>query len=293
MKKLLILTIAATCAISTNAMAENWYGGTHPSVEIFPLDGTAPAPLYNTDPTPAYNYAPMTTSADEANIDTEPKFLGADWEGRINAGASLQTGNTESDAINLDTTIKAKWNDIHRATLKAEYNRETEDDLKTENNKMVEGQYDYFLHEKWFLNSNLGFEQDEISELDLRTTAGAGLGYQPYESDDLNLQFILGPSYLHEEYEGGSEDDALAAHWSMDYDQKIIDDMFEIFHEHEILVPSDDADAFLFNSKSGIRIPLKKGLVATGEIDFDWDNAPETGVKEDDTTYAAKLGYEW
>lgn len=215
------------------------------------------------------------------------------WSGRVNFGASLQTGNTEQDAINADATIKAKWNEAHRSTLKAEYNRENEDGDTTEDNKSIEGQHDYFFTPKWFLNGTLGFEQNEIDEIDLRTKAGFGLGHQPYDRDDLHLQYVLGPTYLHEEFASGNREDSLAARWSLDYDQKFWDEVIQLFHEHEFLVPGDDTDAYLFDSKSGVRVPLKNGLVATGEIDFEWDNDPEPGVVEDDTTYGLKLGYEW
>ena len=63
--------------------------------------------------------------------------------------------------------------------------------------------------------------------------------------------------------------------------------------EHELLVPTDETDSFIFDSKTGLRIPLKKGLVATGEVEFDHDHNPPLGVKKNDTTYSAKLGYEW
>ena len=144
-----------------------------------------------------------------------------------------------------------------------------------------------------FLNSALGFEQDEIDELDLRTTAGVGLGHQPFDGDDLNLQYVLGPSYLREEFESGNTEDSIAVRWALDYDQKVWDDVLQLFHNHELLVPSDETDAYIFDSKTGLRVPLKKGLVATAEIDFERDNAPEPGIEKDDTTYALKLGYEW
>lgn len=296
-----------------------------PSVTVYSLDGNIgtapttavqrPAPVSYTTPTnynaqistqdisAASTNAPeiIETTADEASDSFSlfnPNLWGAEWSGRANIGASLQTGNTEQNAVNADASIKAKWLDEagdtkHRASAKADFNIENEDDTTTEDNRSLDFAYDYFFDKKWFLNSTLGFEQDDIQDLDLRLTAGFGVGHQAFEGDDLNLQYILGPSILHEEFESGNEEDSLAIHWALDYDQKLWDDTFQVFHNHEILVPSDETDAYIFESKSGIRLPIKNGIVATGEIDFDWDNAPEAGIKEDDTTYAVKLGYEW
>lgn len=220
-------------------------------------------------------------------------WLGAVWSGRINAGASLQTGNTENSAITIDGALKAKWNDKHRATIKAEYNREEDDGDVTEDNRKLSAMYDYFFAEQWFMNTNVSFEQDEIDEIDLRSIAGIGIGHQPFESEELNLQYVLGPSYLHTEYEDGDSEDSLAARWALDYDQYYWDKTLQGFHEHELLVPTDDTDGFLFDSKTGLRLPIRNGIVGTAEVDFEWDNKPEPGIKEDDTTYSLKLGYEW
>ena len=280
-----------------------------PSVTLYALDGPSvpvrynavpqmperalsPAPV-NTTVNTTVNTATSTTEAAVEAIEGSAAPKGVNWKGRVNFGASLQTGNTEEEALNADATLSAKWAEVHRATLKADYNFETNDDVETEDNKSIEGQYDYFFAEKWFFNSVVGFEQDDIDQLDLRTTAGIGLGYQPYESDDLNLQFVLGPTYLHEEFENGTEEDDLAARWALDYDQRIWDNALQLFHEHEILTPVEETDRFLFQSESGVRVPINKGLVATAQIDFDWDNEPEPGVVEDDTLYSLKLGYEW
>ncbi len=304
------ISVALLCPMLPNAaLAQQPYADTpyemisrnNPSVDIYSLDGPPPAPQdYVASPRVMTSAPVQSTSVETVAADSKTMafsspggWMGAKWSGRANIGASLQTGNTEQDAINADGVIQAKWGDIHRATLKAEYNRETEDGDTTEDNRSIEGLYDYFFAPKWFINTNAKFEQDDISDIDLRYNIGVGLGHQVFESDDLNLQYVLGPTYLREEFEDGSSDDSIAARWAFDYDQKVLENRFQLFHEHELLVPTDETDAFLFDSKSGVRIPIIHGIVGTAEVDFDWDNDPEPGIKEDDTTYAIKIGYEW
>lgn len=247
---------------------------------------------------PKISPLPTATSPEpQAQLDTpdpDAGFLGAKWSGRANAGARIQSGNTEKTTLNVDASTKAKWGKDHRASVKLEYNREKDEGTLTVDNKSADLAYDYFYSPQWFLNSTVGFEQDEINSIDMRTTVGGGLGYQAYEQDDLNLQFILGVSYLNEEFTTSApSEDSLAYKWSSDYDQKFWDDALQLFHNHEILVPSDDTEDFLFESKSGVRVPLAKILTATAEVDFDWDNKPAAGKREEDTTYSFKLGYEW
>jgi len=215
------------------------------------------------------------------------------WSGRVNFGASLQTGNTDQNAILADTAITAEFDEKRRATLNAEYNREEDDDTLTEDNRSLDLGYDYFFKPKWFANANAGFEQDDIENLDLRTNLGAALGYQPYKHDALNLKMTLGPTYLREDFENQDTDNSLAGQWTLDYDQKIVKGALQIFHNHEIFVPSDEVDGFLLESASGLRVPIAAGLVGTGQIDFDWNNDPAPGIDEDDTQYSLKVGYEW
>lgn len=218
---------------------------------------------------------------------------GIEWSGRANVGATLQEGNSDNSTFNADTTVNAKWKEKHRVVLKAEYNYEEDDGDVTEDNQSLDINYDYFFNKKWFSNSTVGLEQDDLSDIDLRTIIGAGLGFQAFEQKDLNLKFIMGGTYLRQDFESTPSDSSIALRWYSDYDQKFWKDALQIFHNHEIIVPEEDTEDFLVDSSTGIRVPLKIGLVGTVQVDFDWDNRPEPGVVEDDTQYMLKLGYEW
>jgi putative salt-induced outer membrane protein YdiY len=224
---------------------------------------------------------------------TTESILGGVWKGRANLGLTMQSGNTERDNTNLDGTLTGRYGDAHRITLKGNQVRETNNDVETEDNWRATGEYDYFFKPKWFLNTVAGYEQDNIEQVDMRARLGLGLGHQFYESDGLNLKVVSGPTYLTEKFSNGREDDSIAARLATDYDQKIFRGMFQLFHSHEFLVPADDTDNFLIDSASGIRMPLGAGIVASAEVQFDWDNDPEPGIQEDDTIYGLKLGYEW
>lgn len=216
-----------------------------------------------------------------------------EWKGEVNVGGLLQTGNTEKNAIRVDSKVIAR-REKDRMTAIFEYDRAEDDGVISEDMASLEGIYDYFWKPKWFINSNLKFEQDDISNIDLRTDLGLGVGYQMYEQDDLNLQYILGTTYIREDFaaNGGTEED-IALSWQFKYDQKLFSDVISIFHNHELEVPFDDTEAFLFESDTGLKIPVAANLVGTAKVEFDWDNQPALTVKEDDTKYTVSLGYSW
>ena len=144
----------------------------------------------------------------------------------------------------------------NRYIVKAEYNYSDDEDQITVDDRALEGIYDYFFKPKWFFNSAIKLEQDKIEELDLRTKVTLGLGHQPFESKNLNIKYTLGPTYLHEEYENRDTDDNIAVLWAFDYNQRFFANAFQLFHDHSFTLPTDDTDAFLFDSQSGIKIPI-------------------------------------
>ncbi len=226
------------------------------------------------------------------NEEVDTGLWGALWSGNANLGASLKTGNSKTSGINIDATAKAKW-DKHRAEVSVVFNREEDDGNVSVNNRSIAGAHSYFFKDKWFWENALKFEQDDIDQIDLRMQYNSGLGYQFYDRDDFHLKVVAGPGYQYEEFEDGSDESDATFHARIDYDQKFYDDLFRVFHRSDLSVPVADSEDFLFQSKNGIRIPLKKGIIASFEIGFDWDNQPASGTTEDDISYVFKLGYEW
>ncbi|MEC9234696.1 MAG: DUF481 domain-containing protein, partial [Pseudomonadota bacterium] len=230
--------------------------------------------------------------ADDVVEDTGFGFWGADFSGNVNLGYDLKRGNSENSALNIDATVLTTL-DKHDLKFKGEYNREEDGDTVSVDNRHLSINHDYNFTDRWFIGSKVKFTQDDLAQLDLRTNASTGIGYHIFKRDDLDMKFVVGPGYLHEKFENDSDDSEMTYNWAFDYKQKFYDDLFRLFHEHSLNAPTEDTEAYLFESQSGIRVPIRRGIVATGQVDFDWDNDPAAGTVEDDTTYSFKLGYEW
>lgn len=235
------------------------------------------------------------TGSDSATVsaDSQKQFLGAKWSGRADLGASMQRGNSDTKSIDFDAQTTARWDEIYRAKLIGKYAYEEESDNTTKDKKSLEAQFDYFFRPQWFLNTSAKYERDDIAGLDLRSTYGVGLGHQPFDRDDLKLQYVLGPSYLREERENGDKDDSLAYRWNLDYEQAFWQDKLRLFHNHQLLVPSEDTSRYVLQTESGVRVPIHKGLIASLQIDHDIDKGAPAGSDDEDTKYGLKLGYEW
>lgn len=267
---------------------------------------TTPAPTFETvieeQPAaePAIELPDSTTNklpeiepaAGEKIAKTDPEKNDMEWSGRANAGATLQDGNSNKKSVSFDAQTSVRY-DKNRFKAGGEINWAKDEGLETENDRMVFGEYDRFITEKWFTGARISFKTDEMQSLDLRSKYGLFAGYQFFDTKTLKLQAKAGADYISEDFENAPSEDDIAASWALDYEQSLLEETLTIFHNHDISIPMDDADAFLFESKSGLRIPIGQSLIGTLEVDFDWDNDPAPGVNEDDTSYIFKIGYEW
>lgn len=254
--------------------------------------------IYSADMTPSPKTEEITEAVTEEVAKTEPA-AGFDennpskykWSGRVNLGASLDDGNNQKKALTGDAEVKAR-NEKNRWIAGLDANFANDEGTETENDQSLFGEYNRFLSEKWFVGLRQEFERDKIALLDLRSSTGPFAGYQFFEEEDLNLRVKFGADYIYEDFETGDTEENIAASWGLDYDQTFWEAL-TLFHDHTFDLPVDETEAFIFQSKTGVRVPVAKNLVGTAQVDFDWDNAPATGIREEDTSYSLKLGYEW
>ena len=237
--------------------------------------------------------AHTTTAQKPPKAEKEQKELwGAKWSGNANLGLNWKTGNSKTRTISADTTVQARWKK-YRTTVKAEYNRESDSGVTSVNNRALSVKHDYFFRKKWFWRNKAKFEQDSIQNLDLRTTLSSSIGYQPFERDDLSIDMSFGPGYINEKFKGASNNSNATVNWSFDYKQKFYNGLFSLFHNHDVVAPTDNLSAYILQTESGIRVPVRYGIVASGQINFDRNNQPVAGAVKDDTAYFIKFGYEW
>ncbi len=214
------------------------------------------------------------------------------WGGRVEVGGELQSGNSETQAILLDVRLQAREGK-NRYQADFDFERSEDEDVVTDDNKELRLEYERFQTKRWFVGADATFENDDVAELDLRSRVGLNTGYQFYEQDDLKLKANAGLAYLNENFANQSTDTSLALTQATDYEQSFLDEHFRLFYEHDLLLPTDQFDAFIFDSEGGVRVPVAKSLIGSASVEFDWDNDPAQGVKEEDITYKISVGYEF
>ena len=161
--------------------------GADGTVQVVPVEGGPPQ---------------VIALKDVAQINPPP----VKWTGGLIANALVTRGNSETD--NIGATFNAvRRSENDRITLGAGYyygrqeDEDTGDKETTIDNWFVLGKYDYFLTKKLYVYGAFRAERDQIADLDLRLTAGLGLGYQWFETPYLNLFTEAGLAWVYEDYE--------------------------------------------------------------------------------------------
>ena len=212
---------------------------------------------------------------------------------RLNTGITSQDGNTKNDQIHVDAAFVART-EKSRSTVSGELNKEKDDNTTTVENWLAYGSYNYFLTKKWFMYVNTLLEHDKFSDLDLRSTLGAGPGYQIFESETLNLYVQAGPAYVNENFIEAEDDDYTAAQWLINYDQYLFEKFVQLFHIQTGFIDVNNTSNWLFKSRQGLRFPIYKGFTTSLEYDYDYDNDPsENAEKKWDSKLMFLLGWQF
>ena len=237
--------------------------------------------------------APSTFSlADVKAINPEPVKT-VKITTRANVSVTNERGNTNSDNYYFDGNFLARTNK-NRYVIGGELTNEKADGITTSQNWLGYGNYSHFLSEKWYLYADTLFEHDEFKDLNLRSTLGAGVGYQFFETPLLNLSLAAGPAMVDENFDVAEDNDYSAGQWTINYNQYFFDKFVQFFHVNTGYVSLEDANDWFLKTRTGLRFPLYKGLTATLQYNFDWDNQPSPAAEtEEDTKFIFLLGYEF
>ena len=212
---------------------------------------------------------------------------------RLDAGLSNERGNTDTDAYNINAELITRT-EKHRFRFGGELSNQKTDGENTAENWRALGEYNYFIRQKWFLYTNALFENNRFADLNLRTTLGAGAGYQFFESDALNLSIVLGPSYVKEDFIVAENNEFSGAQWILRYDQMFLDNRVQLFHSNFATISLQDAANWQIRTRQGLRFYLYKGLTSTIQYNYDYDNEPSTAAETKwDSKLLILLGYEY
>ncbi|MBU0782658.1 MAG: DUF481 domain-containing protein [Gammaproteobacteria bacterium] len=212
------------------------------------------------------------------------------YSGRANLGGVFNRGNSEDDALNFDAEFIARTPE-NRYTVAAEVNEAESAGVATTSNRYLKTQYDAFLSEKDYLFVNAKGEQDKLADLNLRTSLGAGYGYQFFETERAKLSTEYGLAYINEDYIVAPDESFPSLSLGLDYERKFWNKRLVFFNNNDLSVSLEDTADALFKTKVGLRAPIVENVNVATQVNVDYDNMPPPGVEKTDTSLIFSVGY--
>jgi putative salt-induced outer membrane protein YdiY len=211
------------------------------------------------------------------------------WHGSINAGGSLQTGNTTRNSASVAASARRKGED-DRFSLDFLFNYASDSGTTSARNTYGGLKYDYFFTKKFYSYLAVNLLNDEFQDLQLRTTAGPGVGYQLWDDPVKALGIEGGFTYVWEQHYNNPNKDYAAARLAADFRYQI----FKLlgFTDYIQIYPSlDYGGQYTLRNEAALISPLGSGWALRLANIWQRNSDPDPGLVRDDFTTILSLQY--
>lgn len=232
---------------------------------------------------------------------TEVIRIGPDqtrWKGHITAGATFNSGNTNSESFNAALELNRRG-DYDRILIQADYLYSREEDPDTGDERTSadrwsnRDKYDYFLSRKWYAYAGTTLEHNGVANLYFRATPGIGLGYQWIETSRTKFSTEAGVNWVYERYSDPADThDYLAGRFAYRLSHKL-SSTAELTHSFEILPNVEDFGDYTANTDAGLRLRISGHLFTEAKIIVNYDSTPAEDKEKLDQQFRLSLGYDF
>lgn len=244
-------------------------------------------------------------SLDNLGMINPPAKAEPTWTGSLNFTGVHTSGNTDLRSAGLAFDASRRT-DADRITIDAAWSFAQNKDRTSPSasssgyvttQRRVGGgiKYDYFLTDRSYVLATTRALGDTIANLDLRYTAGAGVGYTLLDDGKDLLLFEVGLSYFNESYRtftapNPSSVDYLAARVAYRYEHPL-SDATKLVHRAEAFPSLEDKEDFYAQVTTELTTSLTESMIATLTHVFDFDNTPAVGFKRADHRVILSVGW--
>lgn len=250
--------------------------------------------------------ATSSLAIDNLGMINPPEKPPARWTGSLQFTGVNTTGNTETRQAGLtfDASLRRKED---RITIDAAWaygeNKDRNSPLANSsgyvlNQRRVGGglKYDYYLTDKSYALATTRVLGDTIANLELRYSAGAGIGYTLIDDGSDLFLFEVGLSYFNESYRtqinpgDSTGTDYLAARIAYRWEHPL-SDATKLVHRAEAFPSLEDKDDFYCQVVTELQTTLTESMVATVTHVLDYDNTPAPGFQRADNRVVLSVGW--
>jgi putative salt-induced outer membrane protein YdiY len=232
--------------------------------------------------------------ADLAHINPPPHVAGTGvtYKGRVSLLGSASRGNTDDDQVYVEVGLLARAKP-YRYAVEARAERKDEAGERTASNGLLAANYDRFLDKDRFAYARTSLENDEFKDIRFRATAGAGMGWQVFDTEKIELALRGGLDYVVVDRKDGNPENYPALGWGINYSHWLWPERLELFHDQQGFMNLNDPQDITLRTKTGVRLPIGSRLSANAQLKFDYEGDAGPGRSKDDAQILLGLGYQF
>lgn len=230
---------------------------------------------------------PAATVADEPPKPTGGLFALAPWDGKLQAGASFASGNSDNTAVGvlLDAT-RSSGNFRHNIT--GYFDIADASGVRTQKRWGAAYQLDYNFSERAYAFGRFSYDEDEFSGFDYRLFGGGGIGYYLAKGEPLNWKIEGGPGYRYSLIDDTRETNGDIAIYAASETDWIIREGF-LFEQDFSVTWTDPTTTFI--SLTSLTTALTDSISTGISFEYRYETNPPLGRENTDTVFRANLAY--
>lgn len=212
----------------------------------------------------------------------------SNWNGSVELGVSIVTGNTDSSNLNGKLRIghvRGSWKNRFRL----EAMRASEDGDKTADRVLGEFESNYALTEHDYLFGALRASRDKFSGYDYQTSAALGYGRKLWVSDQGYWDAEIGPGIRVSKTDDGQRETNLIARLASGFEYQI-SDFAKLSQDLTVLAGSDNTE---IESVTGLISPLTDTLALKLSYTVEHNTRVPADTKKTDTYTSISVVYKF
>lgn len=215
------------------------------------------------------------------------------YEGSFNVGINAARGNTDTTDVHIDGKLTPSFG-RNTVSIGGFYNKSEADGVVNKSNWTIRAEYDrdFGIRRKWYGTVFNTYENDELADLTLRVTAGAGVGYRFFTERPTLLRISLGPAYVREDFTDALDRTFLSLRWNLNFEQDLwTEDL--VFYHNDTMTFGLSEKQYVLRTTTGIKMDLIADFTLSAEFRYDYNGQPPPDTLKSDQYYVLKIGYEF
>jgi putative salt-induced outer membrane protein YdiY len=213
----------------------------------------------------------------------------AQWHGSVNLAAKLTDGNTHNQSFLLAAEgTRATENDLFM--LRAVFRYGQQNGVLTERNAYGLAKYNYDFYKGLYGYLSAEFLSDHFKDLDLNTTVSAGVGYEVFKKDWIDLTTEAGIAYMNNDFHVQPDESHVGGRAAARF-RMALPLGFE-FKDNLTVYPNfEHSQDWQARNEAILGTALGGGWSLMCGVITEFDNVPSPGFRKYDDTYFLGLGY--